>query len=640
MSSVRESWQEQRARLQAEAAALLAADPVAAAAIASLAAALEELLPAAPQDDEFLEWLGGEAGESLRGAGCAGWADTLAERLTRGEPLTDPRLIAVDLLMGRSAGEFCGRNPDDARLRLSRHVLEALPGGYGEFVPAAAVALRRVPGAEKVLATALRRRASNFIEAPDDVVDLIGRSDPAEIIAQYRAHRRLIDAWESTPSGRPLFMRDTSAWELLRLTNPAAWLEVLEILPHPALARQLVETAGKGASLQELCSLLRQARPGFDADGQWIADSKAPFLLLATLSGRLAAAGAPCEDAVGNAARGGESDLDVMMGNVLEALAARADAESLGYAWMQYLIWSGHARERWRPGEGPAGVPPLALLTVLGRLGARLPLHQSPSQWVAGEDEIWRNDRIYALMAVAGSKNPVDGAWIGKTLTAVLTGDLVSSFGVGRLAGDSSLHERAIMGIAVSAVPDPTEWFAGLWAALFRQRDRARRHRLTGGHVTPNVGQAAVIWGLCGLERLDLASEAARRLWIRLEAAARESILTDAVRLPGDAWSSALHWLAAFWPRVFPEDPLAGSPGSLDDFVSFSAGPDHEFALFALELRRQGVTVAQLKRSIPDGRLLRRGADGLGRMRGIDRQSALVAEIRELADEIEAVQAA
>ena len=46
------------------------------------------------------------------------------------------------------------------------------------------------------------------------------------------------------------------------------------------------------------------------------------------------------------------------------------------------------------------------------------------------------------------------------------------------------------------------------------------------------------------------------------------------------------------------------------------------------------------KRSIPDGGLLRRGADGLGRMRGINRQSALVAEIRELADEIEAVQAA
>jgi hypothetical protein len=639
MSPVAENWQAQRARLQAEAAALLAADPSATAAIGTLAAALAELLPGAPDEAGFLHWLGSKASDAMRGAGYPGWADALVERLGRGEPITDQRLIAVDLLTGRAAGEFCGRSPDEARLRLSRHLLNALPAGYGEFVPAAVAAL--APGAEKVLAVALRRRAENFIEAPNKVAELMRPASGSQMIAEYRVHRRLIDAWEGTPLGGRLFMRDTNAWELLRRVDPEAWLEVLETLPHPSLAGQLVDTAERDASLQQLCRLLRQAGPAFDADGQWIADSKAPFLLLAALARRLAGAGSPDEGTAGNAETGGRDDLNLMMDAALDALAARADAVSLGYAWMQYLIWSGHARGLWRPANESAGVPgPPALLTVIQRLGAWLPLHRSPSEWVTGEDELWRNDRVYALLAVAVSKDPVDGGWIGDTITAALTGDLASSFGVGRLVDGSSLHERAIMGIAVSAIPDPAGWFANLWAALFRLRDRARRHRLRGGHVAPNVGQVAVIWGLCGLERLDLASEAARRLWIRLEAAARESILTDAVRLPGDAWSSALHWLAAFWLRVFPEDPRAGSGGALDDFVSFSAGPDHEFALLALELRRQGVTAAQLKRSIPDGGLFRRGADGLGRMRGINRQSALVAEIRELADEIEAVQAA
>jgi hypothetical protein len=127
---------------------------------------------------------------------------------------------------------------------------------------------------------------------------------------------------------------------------------------------------------------------------------------------------------------------------------------------------------------------------------------------------------------------------------------------------------------------------------------------------------------------------------VQLEAAARESILTDAVRLYADTWHTALCWLGAHWPLVFPDDPPAGNAGSLDDFVSFWAAPSSEFAILIQQLRHQGVTVMQLRRSIPDGQLLRHGAGELGRMRGIDQRSTIASAIGMIADDIDAIRIA
>jgi hypothetical protein len=158
---------------------------------------------------------------------------------------------------------------------------------------------------------------------------------------------------------------------------------------------------------------------------------------------------------------------------------------------------------------------------------------------------------------------------------------------------------------------------------------------LARGEVPPNVGQVVVFWGLCGLGLLDPNSESARRLWAELELAVRESSLTDAFRRHENPWCLAARWLAAYWPKIFPEDPPAGSAGSLDDFLSCWVGPEMSFALLALEFRRQGVTAAQLKRSIPDGNLLRHGVDDVKQISRHDPRSTTASGIGDLADEID-----
>jgi hypothetical protein len=107
------------------------------------------------------------------------------------------------------------------------------------------------------------------------------------------------------------------------------------------------------------------------------------------------------------------------------------------------------------------------------------------------------------------------------------------------------------------------------------------------------------------LELLDGGSDEAHALWLELYGAVRESVLTEAFRQPNDAWSTALRFLAALWLRTFPNDPPAGTPGSLEDLVLPWARIDVEFAEFIQILDRYGVQPAQLRRLGVSGDLLR-----------------------------------
>ena len=328
-------------------------------------------------------------------------------------------------------------------MRLIRQVLKALPTEFREFDAAAETALRRTIGAQDVLVSTLRQRASNFIAAPREMAFMYP-IETAAFVEQYRERRRLIDVWEESAFRRPIFVYDLHAYDLLRRVDPEAYLDILESLPHPELARQIVDAANRVASAGDLCALLRQAGPAFDDDGKWIEESKVPFLLLAACTERLSGmANSSAGGGQNGDAQSSDKKIDDMMAEILGALEARADGVVLGYAWVHYLIWSGHARGRWRPRTGSVGAPPAALLTVLTRLGAWLPLHAEPEKWVADEEYVWRNDRIYSLLAVAVSHQPVDGRGLGDLIASLATQDLASTVGIERLATDAGSHERA-----------------------------------------------------------------------------------------------------------------------------------------------------------------------------------------------------
>lgn len=80
----------------------------------------------------------------------------------------------------------------------------------------------------------------------------------------------------------------------------------------------------------------------------------------------------------------------------------------------------------------------------------------------------------------------------------------------------------------------------------------------------------------------------------------------DAFRQTNDAWSIALRFLGALWLKTFPDDPPAGNPGSLEDFITPWRHIDSDFAQLVEILDRYGVQPEQLRRTGVSGDMLRK----------------------------------
>jgi hypothetical protein len=256
-----------------------------------------------------------------------------------------------------------------------------------------------------------------------------------------------------------------------------------------------------------------------------------------------------------------------------------------------------------RPGVVVDNNLPTALILVAANLAPHLHPHPSPLKWIEAELYVWRNWRIYALLAVEICRQPVDKNAIATLITQVLVNDLASSVGLDHLASGANV-ERRIIGNAIVQIPDLARWFPDLWKQLFWQRDRFKWLRRSDPS-RPNIGQVIVFWGASGLELLDAGSAEARSFWLELYGAIRESILTEAFRQPNDAWSIALKFVGALWLKTFPDNPPAGTPGSLEDLVLPWKRVDTDFAELIEVLDRYGVAPEQLRRLGVSGDLLR-----------------------------------
>jgi hypothetical protein len=347
-----------------------------------------------------------------------------------------------------------------------------------------------------------------------------------------------------------------------------------------------------------LCQLLRIARAGFDASGEWDRQSRMVFLVLKVLGDRFLQVAAAETDSENPSAAFRE-----ILTEILDAVIARADAQPLAYAWLGHLAMSG-GRSRRSRASGIGGNPARTLLHVATNLAAHIQPHPNPIGWIEAEQDVWRNHRIYAILAVEICRQPSDQNAIQALIEQVLENEIASSFGIGELTEDTTNLGRYVALNAISKVEKPDAWFQSLWDRLYWQRDRAR-HFPRSGEISPNVGQIIVVWTLCALEVLEAGSSTARALWIVLEQAIRDGCFGDAYRPRDDPWSKALRFLGGVWQRTFPDDPPAGAPGCLEEFLVPWFGVNTDFALLLRSLHRYGVPAVRLRRVIGDGNVLR-----------------------------------
>jgi hypothetical protein len=595
MSQQPKDWQARRAQMRGDAISFVEKTPSSDQAGTTILEVIKDLanrVPEAAEADFYQIEAIASIARRLRDRGLTEWANSLERRSNASQALA-PSAQAIEILIGKAAGSFCGRNPGEGQFTFVRHLREVIPFESADFVPAAENALRSTDGATEALAAMLNERIADFQTEPRRLASISDRNF-AELSREQSGEIRFVDVWDDPYQRTMIWIHDFDAYELLRRVDHAAYLNLLEDFPLRGGVYQLLDTADGWATTSELRLLLENARPAFDQDGEWIRQNRVAFIVLNLLAGRL------LREPFGES--GPSDNFKRTLTGIIDALMVRLDAIPLGYAWLQRVLMS-PGKSRRRQAMKDDSYQSDALLLVAKNLAGSLGPHPSPLKWIEAELYVWRNWRIYASLAIELSRQPVDKSAIKDLIAHVLLNGFVSSVGIDRLGSGSNI-ERKIISNAVAQIPNLADWFTDLWRRLFWQRDRFRWLR-PGGAARPNVGQVIVLWGICGLELLD-SSDEARSLWLALYDAVRESILTEAFRQHNDAWSIALRFLAALWPKTFPNEPLDGAPGSLEALVIPWRRIDISFAQLIEILDRYGVQPGQLRRTGVSGDMLRK----------------------------------
>ncbi len=571
--------------------------------MAALQAGLVALLSQLGDDiDQFHVAVKKTLAETLVAHGYADWARSFHQRME--DPLTPLNGAPTDIgtAVGRAVGRFCGSNPEEARLRVARHILELMPECHAAFEGAARSALRQTPHALLTLVSTLRTRAADSADEPRLVAEIRLRDIEALKTART-ASSRLQDVWEGRPYIPMCIVYDHWAFELLRRLDLPAYLQVLGELPYAEFARQIIGHEAWTATADELVELVSLAPAALDDAGVLTECIPLDILVLATCVKRWFGEEQYHPQSPRNVLVKGEATFEAEGARVVKALTGRRNCQALGYAWLQYLIGTARSRGARRVGsdERPAAERWLALIR---KVAGALPLHPTPCEWIRGEQPLWRNERIYALLAVLVSNQPADADRIAGLLRTCLSQGIVTTHAIQEFQFDHQPCNFSIVALAVAAIQDLAGWFKDLWGSIYLQRERTRHGRGDPNGDVENVGLVAVFWTFAGLAQLPVGSPASRSLWVELEVAVREGALTDAFSTETDAWNIAARLVAAYWTLLFTDDPVRGMPGSLDEFLLNWAEADGDFALLVAELASRGVTAEKLSRSI-DGDLVR-----------------------------------
>jgi hypothetical protein len=605
-------------------------------AVAALESAFNEFLAKLVDAGEhFHALLTNTLTQGLHDHGYADWAQSLRTRLESSHAPADGVVSDVVKVVGQAVGRFCGSNPVEARLRLARGVLDALPECFQAIKAAAHITLNETPGAPHILLSTLRQRSSSFTTSPRDLAELyfedIRALDPSR---SWNLKLRYL--WDASRNLPPFIVHDEWAFDLLRQTGLSGYLQLLGELPHLEFARQIIVNAGWTADLHELVELLRRAPPAFDEKGEFTPTSVVVLFVLESCIKRWFGPEHYHPKSPHNSAIKDAVTFEAESAQILQSLSQRSDYMALGFAWLQHLIASSRARSARRVGpDSHSSVERWA--SLIDQLGRSMPSHPDPYQWIRGEDALWRNERVYAVLAALVCKDAADPKVIAELLKTCLIKGLVCSHAIQELNLEQQACNFWIVASAITAIEDPSAWFTDTWAAIFSHRDRARHSNRDPNGDFQNVGQVAVFWALAGLAQLPPDSPIARSLWVGLEIAVRECSLTDLFRTVNDPWCVAARQLAHCWNTLFTDDPAMGAPGSLDYFLLNWGEPSANFADLASALASCGVTATQLKRSLGSGDLLRAALEDARDMHQSIRRPLPAFNLEELASAIDAV---
>lgn len=372
-------------------------------------------------------------------------------------------------------------------------------------------------------------------------------------IDAYRSSPDVKEAWETRLDSYVL-MNDELPLAPARRLDPSRYLALLARLPHPVFVAHAVDEKETG----DLDRLIRAAPPACDEAGRF---AQGGMVLIAVLRAcgaacRRCAWGAngapqPVDEADAASLEPAQAATKAMIETILDALFSRGDAVAVGWLWLERLVFEGERRGIWRvDGRGREGLVLDPLMTLIRGLASRLPPREDPRVWIEDAPDLWRIDRLLAVLAVEGSRASGAPIEAGQTLRELLTA-LEPAFAGCEEAIQRTDRVVGRVGAAhVLAVPDPAAFMSALWHDLRPARERAWRS--LGEQARGNAAELAFLWGICAMEMTR--GEPMRRLWYAVRAILEEAMQADEPASPGGYWSAATRRLCRSVPSVLTGD--------------------------------------------------------------------------------------
>lgn len=533
----------------------------------------------------------------MRTAGFSSWADRLENRKVRTRLLDNASDAAIDLLMGQAAGRYFAENMNSTMIPTIDNVFLAFPDAWRDF---GEIAGRYIVGnsvrSEKLLQFCFEKIALFEKRIAEENVPRHRRHEK-ELIDFYRSAPRLKNVWHEQPHDVMIRTEDELFFDVLRRSNPAEFLKLLDAFPHPQIGRSALQFSDRVCPFEGTLALFECAPVAFDGE-RWLENIKTPMLLLQALCRKLAhiAVANDVADSSSPEAQPPEA-FKAAVQSIFNVLLARVDKEQIGLSWLEYLVDLGGLEFRRHAGQDGRLI--LCYNFLITELTRNLSPHSSGITWIEEQEEPWRYSRAVTAIAVAAlGKN--GGETQAKNLVKnVLHRNFLPSGSMSRFIAPGLTPQRLLIGLSLAKIDDISTFFVDLWKSLGQLRDRSR-HLESARYDRAGVADEVLIsWFLCAAEFLSLDHAEARSLWLSLLDAIREMALTQRV-VGDDLLATQYRFLAGLLALrlASTEDDLARQ--DLKEILSPFVWPDTNLPRILIMLRDMGTPASVIRAAIPD----------------------------------------
>ncbi|MGX7742019.1 hypothetical protein [Rhodopseudomonas parapalustris] len=415
---------------------------------------------------------------------------------------------------------------------------------------------------------------------------------------EYQKKPNASEAWETRLNCHVLF-EQSFLFHFARRVEPAQFLAQLGRLPHPVFVEQCIREKPN----DDLPNLIRLAPIAFDESGGFRPEG---MVLLALLR----AAGAECRrrawnghDTAQPVAEPDKAELEPALAHlqsfvdaIMNAVFERPDCVAAGWLWLERLIFEGDHRGLWRLDRNQATgwfLDPLMML--ISSLSIKLEPREDAVSWIFGIDDLWRVDRMAAVLAVAAAEFREDGDHASEALVKELLRRVAPPY-----AGAISAIQRSdsvigrIAALHVLGAAEPGRFIRELWDELRPIRERAWRTDIADSGN--NVAEFLVLCGICALE---LASgDTKLMLWSSLRSILESAIQTDFQCTRSEFWPAALRRHSRSTCKILPEGDLGRRLDILSEVVRPYARANRVLFEIVFALQSSGIDLRSIELAV------------------------------------------